>query len=46
MDDNGCVRTEDVTIYVDRPYEVFIPNAFSPNGDGNNDIVDWFYAGR
>ncbi|KAA3632618.1 MAG: hypothetical protein DWQ02_14470, partial [Bacteroidetes bacterium] len=42
MDENGCIKTEDVTIFVDRPYEVFIPNAFSPNGDGVNDILSIF----
>ena len=38
-DDNGCAQTEEITIFVNRPHEVFIPNVFSPNGDGNNDIL-------
>ncbi len=42
MDENGCIKTEDVTIVVNRPHEVFIPNVFSPNGDGVNDILTIF----
>ncbi|MBX2928170.1 MAG: gliding motility-associated C-terminal domain-containing protein [Saprospiraceae bacterium] len=37
VDDRGCRITEQVTIYVANPREVFIPNAFSPNNDGTND---------
>ena len=36
-DENGCTITTEQFITVDRSRGLYIPNAFSPNGDGIND---------
>ena len=37
-DENGCTAEDEMTIFVEQFYHAFIPNAFSPNGDGINDM--------
>lgn len=36
--DNGCVTTDTLNIELTIEREVFFPNAFTPNGDGLNDV--------
>ncbi len=37
---NGCSATDTVTVFVDIPCgDLFVPNAFSPNNDGHNDML-------
>jgi gliding motility-associated-like protein len=38
-DENGCTATDDKFIKVFGNPEVYVPNAFTPNGDGRNDIL-------
>jgi len=37
-DENGCVASDTITIFVEKNRHVFIPNAFSPDDNGLNDI--------
>jgi gliding motility-associated-like protein len=39
---NGCKATDVINVRVTQDIEVFIPNVFSPNGDGVNDFFTIF----
>ena len=37
VDENGCVASDQVVIFVDKRRNLYVPNVFSPNDDGKND---------
>ena len=39
---NNCTADTNITVTVIPNYNIFIPNTFSPNGDGNNDYFQLF----
>ncbi len=38
-DESGCTASAEILLLVKQVQRVFIPTAFSPNGDGNNDVL-------
>ncbi len=42
VDDKGCRASGSILINVIPKYTVFIPNVFTPNGDGSNDFFEIF----
>lgn len=44
-DEFGCTDIDSIHIFVDKTRHVFIPNAFSPNFDGLNDVFYIFSRG-
>lgn len=45
MDNNGCTAMAEVRIDIDYEADIHYPTAFSPNGDGSNDIFTLFADG-
>jgi gliding motility-associated-like protein len=45
IDANGCEAESSMFVYVSTPRYVFIANGFTPNNDGNNDVL-YIQGGR
>ncbi|MCB9274436.1 MAG: gliding motility-associated C-terminal domain-containing protein [Lewinellaceae bacterium] len=45
VDENGCSDSDQTVVIVEKKHPVFIPNVFSPNGDGRNDVF-YIQAGK
>lgn len=44
-DQEGCTASDSVTVFIVKNRLIYIPNTFTPNGDGTNDFFT-FYGGK
>lgn len=35
----GCVGTDTVTVFLNKPRKIYVPTGFTPNNDNNNDLL-------
>jgi gliding motility-associated-like protein len=46
IDENGCEQIDEITVFVDTEQDIYIPDVFSPNGDGINDGFTLYSSSR
>jgi len=44
-DQNGCKAVDDVCVEIINDFDLYIPNTFTPNNDGMNDVFEISYYG-
>lgn len=42
IDENGCIATANIHIFINKKIPIYIPNAFSPGDDGMNNVFTIF----
>ncbi len=39
IDENGCEDTDEIEVVINKSTQIFVPTAFTPNGDNANDLL-------